>query len=898
MCVDRGDMSNGRRWLATLAVAVAGATYVLLPDPTRALLVAVLGVTVVAAAAPGLLRLPRGTRGAWGLVVASLAVIVGARVVDAGWEPVTGTPPALEPILVADPMGALLLAAGVATVVGPPRLRDLASTVDALIIAVAVGTAVGVLVVQPAWSQAEADALGPLPLVAYPGAHLVLLVATVGLAMVAPWRVPAARLLAAGSLGLVATCGAVVALLVRDAGATGTPADLGAMISLVLLALAVRAPSARDLSVHESPARAMDAPWRITLVAAALLLLPLTALGIAQRRADVVVAFATTLLVLLLTARLALLFRDLRDSRARELEEEQHRGHRRLEALVRHASDALLVLGERDRITYATPAATALFGADPTGWTSTEMIAHVHPEDRDATHRILLESLVQDDGRPARLGTRLLDAERGERHIEVVAVDLTRDPDVGGTVLTFRDTTERVELERRLRHLAFHDPLTGLSNREVLQDRLVQALGRAARNERPIAVLLCDLDDFKDVNDTYGHGVGDQLLIALAERLRGAARSTDTVARLGGDEFAILCEGIHGHRDAIEIARRVLAATDDPVEIGGRHLRAGVSIGVAVDDGRRSGQDLLRDADIALYEAKADGKQRWSVHRRRMTERAHARLQLANDLARAVEAGEIEVAFQPIVRMSDLAIAGVESLARWEHPAHGWVPPAQFIPLAEETGQIVPLGDIVMRTALATLGDWLARDAALDLRMGVNVSARQVRDPQLPSRLAGWLAEHAIDPSRLVLELTESVMLDEADDAIDVMQQLRELGVRFAVDDFGTGYSSLAYLRRLPVDIVKTDRAFVRELGHDDTSDDLVRAVIEMARSLRLDVVAEGVEDVVQRDALLEMGCGFAQGYLFSRPVAAAALWPRLRDGLGELVAVPAVGADGTRRAV
>jgi predicted signal transduction protein with EAL and GGDEF domain len=351
------------------------------------------------------------------------------------------------------------------------------------------------------------------------------------------------------------------------------------------------------------------------------------------------------------------------------------------------------------------------------------------------------------------------------------------------------------------------------------------------------------------------------------------------VARLGGDEFAILCEGIEGHRGAIEVAQRVLVATEGRVDIDGRALRAGVSIGIAVDDGQRSGQDLLRDADIALYEAKADGKQRWSIHRRRMTERAQARLQLAADLGAAVESGRMEVAFQPIVRLSDLRVTGVESLARWEHPEHGWVAPAEFVPLAESTGQIVALGDLVLQQSLAALARW-NRDGMLDLRMGVNVSARQVRDPGLPARVAGWLAEHRVDPGRLVLELTESVMLDEADEAIEVMSRLRELGVRFAVDDFGTGYSSLAYLRRLPVDIVKTDRAFVRDLGSDEASEDLVRAVVEMARSLRLDVVAEGVETAAQLAALHRMGCGFAQGYLFSRPVSAEALLPRLTQGV------------------
>jgi diguanylate cyclase (GGDEF)-like protein/PAS domain S-box-containing protein len=863
----------------TGALAVAGAVYLALPTGApRAVLAATVCLLAVALAGRGLLRLPRQARRSWLAIVAGLAALAATHTTAALLGARGEVSVAAHPIQLLDSAAALLLAGGVASVVGPRRVRDLASTIDAVIITAAAATAVGVLAIQPAMTSPGIDLPGVLPLVVHPGSHLVLLVAVIGLAIVAP-HLTTSRLLIAGGGLLVLSSVTITTLAVRGVLAPTSPIGLGPMTGAILIALAVAHPSADALARRQPPTRTADSPWRIVLLAPALLLLPATALGIARGGREVVVAVVTALLVLLLTARLALLLRDLQHSRAHELHEEQRRGHRRLEDAVRHVSDALLVLGDDDRITYATPSATSVFGADPTGWTSTQLLRRVHPEDRDLTHRRLLESLVHDGDRPVRFTTRLRDDAGGQRHVDVVAVDRTRDPDVGGTVLTIRDTTERVELERRLRHLAFHDALTGLANRELLQDRLVQALGRAARHQRPVAVLLCDLDDFKDVNDTHGHAVGDQLLTVVAERLRGAARATDTVARLGGDEFAILCEELHGHRDAIEIARRVLTATQAPVQIEGRQLRAGVSIGIAVDDGQRSGQDLLRDADIALYEAKADGKQRWSVHRRRMTERAQARLQLASDLAQAVELGQIDVAFQPIVALPDGRITGVESLARWEHPERGWVPPAEFIPLAEETGQIIPLGDIVMRTALGTLRSWLDHDESLDLRIGVNVSARQVRDAGLPARMAGWLAQYGIEPARVVLELTESVMLDEADDAIEVMQRLRELGLRFAVDDFGTGYSSLAYLRRLPVDIVKTDRAFVRELGRDAASADLVRAVIEMARSLRLDVVAEGVEHPEQRDLLVEMGCGFAQGYLFSRPVGAEVLLPHLLEG-------------------
>ena len=872
-------MNSTRSRICAAVIAVVGFVFLLLPagGSARAVLATLVGLVALLAAATGLRRLPSRARDPFGLVVGGLGCLVVADTVLVGLRVVTGTtPPFPGPFHLLYPLGALLIALGLVLVVRPSRTRNFAVALDALLLLTSVGAAVGILLVAPSWGGLGTHLLGNVHLVGYPAAHLLLLVALVRFAMTSPWDLPAARALGAGALAMVLTAGAVGVQTVLGTYAQASWIDLGWMLAYVLLAVAVRHPTATAVVRRTVAPGASRSRWRLILLTMAALCLPATALAIADDATDVAIAAATALLLLLLLVRVDLHLIELRRSRDRDLERATERGHRRLEAVVRHASDALLVLGSGDRVSYATPSARELFGDDPTGWRSADLIDHLHPDERDTAHRSVLEGLVHAQGQPVRFQTRLLDRDDVERYVEVVAVDLTQDPDVGGVVLTFHDNTDRIELERRLRHLAFHDPLTGLCNRELLQDRLVQALGRAARDRRPVAVLVCDLDDFKDINDTYGHATGDALLTVMAERLSGAARATDTVARLGGDEFAILCEGIHGHRDAIEVARRVLAAVDAPVLIDGLELRAGVSIGVAVDDGQRSGQELLRDADIALYEAKSDGKQRWSVHRRTMTERAHARLQLATDLARAVELEEIEVAYQPIVSLSDERIVGIESLARWEHPELGWVSPADFIPLAEETGQINRLGDIVLRSALGALRTWLDIEPELDLRLGVNVSGRQMRDPDLPVRVACWLQEFSIDPQRLVLELTESVMIDEADEAIEIMEQLRRLGVRFAVDDFGTGYSSLAYLRRLPVDIVKTDRAFVRELGQDEASSDLVRAVIEMARSLHLDVVAEGVETVEQRDALLGMGCAFAQGFLFARPVAAAALTTRL----------------------
>jgi diguanylate cyclase (GGDEF)-like protein/PAS domain S-box-containing protein len=866
--------------LVTAALAVTAVAYLLLPVAGHGRGTLISGASVIAAAVAvwGLARLPATARRPWAPLVAGVVVLVSADVVLTGWRLVGTEPPPFPGVThLLYPLGALLVALGLATLVRRGRASDWAAGIDALTVTASLALVAWVLLVRPVRDELVTDTVGMVHSVAYPTAHLLLLVAVIRFALSSPRRHTAGRTVVAGALLLPLTATGIGILLVVDRYQPGTALDLLWLLGYALLAAGVCHPSAPALATRRLEP-ATPGPGRLALLSVVLLTLPSLQLAVARDSTDVVVALATATVLLLITARVGLLLREVRRASGRELEQEQERAQRRLQALVRHASDVLIVLDTEDRVGYATPSAIELFGTDPTGWTTERLLDQLHPAGRDDVHRRLLEGLATTDHRTIRLEARLRDRDDRERHVEVVAADLIADPDVEGTVLTVHDITERVELERRLRRLAFHDSLTGLCNRELFQDRLVQALRRATRDGRRVAVLICDLDDFKNVNDTHGHATGDGMLMVLAERLLSAARTTDTVARLGGDEFAIVCEGIDQTRDAIDVARRVLAATEHPVPVDGRELSVGVSVGIAVDDGSRSAQDLLRDADIALYEAKADGKQRWALHQESMTVRAQRRLQLATDLAAAVAAGHIEAAFQPIVSLHDGRIVGVEVLARWEHPDRGWVPPGDFIPLAEQSGLIVPLGDAVLDAALAALREWLDVRPDLVLRVGVNVSGRQMRDPGLPHRFARKLADHGIDPSFLVLELTESVMLDEADIALEVMNELRELGVRFAVDDFGTGYSSLAYLRRLPVSIVKTDRAFVHGLGSstENSAEDLVRAIIEMARSLRLDVVAEGVETAEQHRALVSMGCAFGQGYHFARPVSAAALSPRL----------------------
>jgi len=412
------------------------------------------------------------------------------------------------------------------------------------------------------------------------------------------------------------------------------------------------------------------------------------------------------------------------------------------------------------------------------------------------------------------------------------------------------------ERESQLQFQAFHDPLTQLANRALFRDRLDHALDQ--RRDDPVSVLFVDLDDFKTVNDSLGHDVGDHLLVSVAERLRACVRVGDTVARIGGDEFAVLVEGDSTGTEGPVIAQRVLAGLAVPFAVAGRDLRVSASLGLA--SGRyESGEDVLRDADLAMYAAKANGKARVELFEHAMRTSAVDRLELVADVQAAVDAGEMRVHLQPIVDLRTLEVEGHEALVRWEHPQRGLLAPSAFMALAEETGAIVPMGWWVLEQACEKAQEWPHG------HVGVNMAARQLLDPGAVTTVASILARTGIEPRRVVLEITESVFLDT--EAIGHrLHQLRALGVRLAIDDFGTGYSSLSFLTRLPVDIVKIDRSFVDRLGGPPGDEVLVRAVVQLARSLGLRSVGEGVETPAQLERLQSFGCDAAQGYLFGEP--------------------------------
>ncbi|MBV8913012.1 MAG: EAL domain-containing protein, partial [Acetobacteraceae bacterium] len=456
-------------------------------------------------------------------------------------------------------------------------------------------------------------------------------------------------------------------------------------------------------------------------------------------------------------------------------------------------------------------------------------------------------------------------------------------------VIAVRDITERRASEAHIHRLAYHDALTGLPNRVLFRDHLERALARVSRGGN-LAVLCLDLDRFKVVNDTLGHPVGDSLLRATAERLQACVRKSDLIARLGGDEFAIVQEQAAQPSEATALCRRLVEALSVPFEIDGHQIVVGASVGVMLAGPGASDPDtLLKSADLALYRAKSDGRGTWRFFEAEMDAQMQARRMLELDLRQALAKGQLEVHYQPLVDAKGGRVSGLEALLRWNHPDRGAVSPALFIPLAEEIGLIGPIGAWVLRQACADAAAWPGAP-----RVSVNLSPAQFRGNQLAAQVADALASSGLAAARLELEVTESLLLGDHEDVLNLLHELRQLGVRIAMDDFGTGYSSLSYLRRFPFDKIKIDQSFVRGLGEQDDWSAIIRAIIGLGRSLGMAVNAEGVETAEQLEVLRAEGCGEVQGYLFSKAQPAGAI-ADLLAGQATEIAFGAVEEDGAR---
>ena len=439
---------------------------------------------------------------------------------------------------------------------------------------------------------------------------------------------------------------------------------------------------------------------------------------------------------------------------------------------------------------------------------------------------------------------------------------------------------DREDSEARMRHQSLHDALTGLPNRSLFYDRIEHAFARAQRAESLIAVLLLDVDQFKTINDSLGHEAGDDLLVALSARLQHVIRGSDTVARLGGDEFVVLCE-VETEAEAFAVAERIADAWERPIPVGtGGEIFVSASIGITIARRPQSAETMLREADAAMYRAKDGGRGRYELFDEEMRQHAFARLRTESDLRRAVEREQFRVHYQPIFDVVDRRLLGVEALVRWDRPGNGIVGPADFIGLSEETGLIAPLGRWVLEQATAQVSDWRARyPEAADLGVSVNVSARQLVRPEFLAEVTDALRNGGLEPGSLGLEITESVLMKDVSSPRSTLEALRGLGVRVLLDDFGTGYSSLSRLKGVPVDAIKVDRSFVDGLGSEEEDTTIVSAIVDIANSLGLGTIAEGVETPRQLEALQELGCEGAQGWLFAPALPAEEFEAMLASG-------------------
>jgi len=571
----------------------------------------------------------------------------------------------------------------------------------------------------------------------------------------------------------------------------------------------------------------------------------------------------------------------------------ERRGQDRLAAMVEHSSDVVVLMNEQGRMSYASPGLSGTLGHRTTDWVGRAMIDLVAEEARLEATGHVADVLAAGADATVKFETTLVRVDGQRRRMEATIANLLGGDAVDGIVATFRDVTEQRNLERQLSHRAFHDELTGLANRALFLDRMDHALRMARSDDDPVVVLFVDLDDFKSVNDALGHGVGDQLLRTISDRIRVVAGPGDTPARLGGDEFALLLEDQGGVERALDVAESLLSAMSQPAKLSGYDLSVLASVGVAVAAPGMTTSSLLRDADIAMYEAKRAGKGQIKIFDPAMRLGATTQLEFRHELAVALEQQQFRLVYQPLVSLHTGEVVGAEALLRWAHPDRGEVSPGEFIPVAERAGLIVPIGEWVLHEAMTEAQRWQHRGRrGGQRRISINVSGSQMRSGQLVNQVRDALRESGLDPRVVTLEVTETVLVEQVEDAVEVLEELRSLGVQIAIDDFGTGYCSLSYLQKFPVDVLKIDRQFVNEVDGDHRQSSLARMILQMSAALGVASVGEGIERPTQLQALRQLGCDVGQGYLLSRPLEADVTRERfgVAEPTGHLVAGPPQG--------
>jgi diguanylate cyclase (GGDEF)-like protein/PAS domain S-box-containing protein len=550
----------------------------------------------------------------------------------------------------------------------------------------------------------------------------------------------------------------------------------------------------------------------------------------------------------------------------------------RFQALIQSSSDVISIISPQGVLLYQSPSVRQIFGYESEALIGRDLSVLVHPDDGERV-AVQIREVASTAGASAICECRLRHSDGSWRHTETRVTNLLDVPSVNGLVLNTRDVTERHTLEAELRHQAFHDALTGLSNRALFANRVEHALMAARRDNSTIAVLYCDLNGLKRINDSLGYGAGDSALLVIADRLRSCVRGQDTVARMGGNEFAILLDRLGSASDATMAMERIMALLRQQIHLPTAQVELQPHIGITVTmSGEGTTEDLLRNAAVAMHQARRyEGG--YALFDPEMHAEAIRRIEVESQLRVAIDQQQFVMYYQPTIDLQTGRLTGVEALVRWQHPHRGIVPPMEFIPLAEESGLIVPLGQWAIQESCRQVRIWQKEIPAEEpIALNVNLSARQLRHPNIVRDVADALDDSGLPPNRLILEITESVLMIDTTATLNRLFQLKSLGVRLAIDDFGTGYSSFAYLRRFPIDILKIDKSFVDGVATEPTASALVDAMIRIGKTLRLETVAEGIEHVEQADRLRALKCDIGQGYLFSRPLPSDAISTFLRN--------------------
>jgi diguanylate cyclase (GGDEF)-like protein/PAS domain S-box-containing protein len=856
------QVAPARAWKCYLALGVALAiAYAIVPMPSASLIVwpLITGSSVIAIVV-GALRNNPAARGAWFLLAAGVATFaLGDNLYTLRtyvFHAETPFPSYVDLIYLA--MYPLLVAGLLRMVRARSDGRDRAGVIDACIITGSVGFLAWVFLIAPYLRNADLGFGERFVSVAYPFGDIALLAIAVRLAVGAGRRPAAFWLLA----------GCIVPLLVADSlyGYINLTSEwhdhnlinAGWILFYVGWGAAALHPSMTQLTVAAAKRRNIGARRLVFVGSAALI--PPVALFIEQALGDVVngaaVAVVSAVTFVLVLIRVAGVAGEVADERSET----------RFQTLIDNASDAILVIGPAGIVQYHSPSSERVLGG----------------ESNTLDGRLLAERLERNDA--DQLGLLLtgssasttvewhVDHGGGDwRDLEVVAADMRGVDGVDGLVLTMRDITDRKQLDAELRRQALHDSLTTLPNRALFLDRVGHALSRGHRYGNSVAVLVMDVDDFKLVNENLGHTAGDEVLIAVAARLLTMIRPGDTVARFGGDEFALLVEDVDVESKIGQVADRMLEAFQEPLSVREDHVLVRVSIGIAIGGSdSHNRDDLLRDADAAMYVAKRNGKARYVLFEPAMHEEARRRLAIAGELRGAIDRDELAVFYQAIVDVASGVTLGAEALVRWHHPRRGLLQPAEFIPNSETNGVVIPLGQWVLAEACSQVQQWKQAGLVDDsFYVTVNLSARHLQDSRVVGHVVEALKRSQLPPAALVLEVTETALLEDHERTRATLAALKGLGLRLAVDDFGTGYSSLSYLSAFPFDIIKIDKSFIDQLALTSGGEAMVRAVVEFAHTLGLLAVAEGVEQHEQATALELIGCKLAQGFLFAVPLPA-----------------------------